>query len=679
MHRSQAPASRLVLAVAAIIAVTVLAGTGFAPASTGQYFTVTGHVSLGSPGVAAGAGDVEVGWGAVTSNPDPSDEAATDAAGNYSLTLPAGTGFGIRFRYTGTGGFLSPWWTPNASASGQYASYVGEAATVSIPSSSPTVADITLPAPASVSGTLSRSPGLAHTPQPSVVLTRNTSLNQGLNPYYHPDQGYANLNPDGSYTVTGLYPGTYTGEFGSDEGIGLTSTWAHLGSTATNPTENDSVVVKAGQAVTGANGYSFLGAAIHGNVSCPGCKAGGVTRSGPDTEWLQVWRQDKGGGFALYLDGTRGLVPRLAGDAYATLPLPPGTYRLQLRGGAVGYAISQPITVAAGDWIDQPLTLALPPTTRLAGDDRFATSVAISRNALDPSKAFSPGVPAVYIANGYNFPDALSAGPAAAAQHAPLLLVASTAIPASIESELVRLKPKTIVIVGGTATVSAAVQSQLQKYVPAPPDVVRVAGPDRFATSRAIAAYAFPHGAQTAYVATAATFPDALSAGSAAASAGGPLLIVDGSASAADAATRAALSSLHATKILVAGGEAAVTAGVTDSLGRLPGVTVTRLAGRDRYETSESVVGNAFDEVSPTTGYAHTSAFAFLALGTNFPDALSGGALAGVLGAPLYVTPSSCVPATIISQLSDLEVSTVVLLGGTSALGVPVSTLTECG
>lgn len=79
MHRSQAPASRLVLAVAAIIAVTVLAGTGFAPASTGQYFTVTGHVSLGSPGVAAGAGDVEVGWGAVTSNPDPGDEAATDA------------------------------------------------------------------------------------------------------------------------------------------------------------------------------------------------------------------------------------------------------------------------------------------------------------------------------------------------------------------------------------------------------------------------------------------------------------------------------------------------------------------------------------------------------------------------------------------------------------------------
>lgn len=680
MHGGQPPRSRRVFAVGAILAVTGFVGTGFSPATSAQYFTVTGHVSLGTPGQPAGAGDVEIGWGPVNSDPDPVDATATDAAGNYSLTLPAETGFGIHFRYTGTGGFLSPWWTPNAYATGVYASYVGEAATVSLPSEKPTVADITLPVPASISGTLGHSPGLATTPQPSILLTRNTELNPGLssNPYYHADQAYANLNPDWTYTVGGLYPGTYTGVFSSMEDVRATSTWAHLGSTATNPTENDSIVVHAGQSLVAVNGYTFQGASIHGSVTCPACTVGGTTPAQLEYQVVDVWRQEASGAFSLYPDGMR-IDSGRAGDDYVAYPLPPGTYRVRLQAGADGYASTEQITVAPGDDIDEPLTIELPPTTRLAGDDRFATSVAISHNGLDPAKAFSPGVPAVYIANGYNFPDALSAGPAAAAQHAPLLLVAPNAIPASIQSELMRLKPKKIVIVGGTATVSTAVQSQLQSDVSSPADVVRVAGPDRFATSRALAAYAFPHGAQTAYVATATTFPDALSAGSAAASAGGPLVIVDGSASTVDAATRTTITALHPTKVMVAGGEAAVSAGILDSLSRLPGVAVKRLAGRDRYETSEEVVGDAFDQVSPSTGFARTSTFAFLALGTNFPDALSGGALAGALGAPLWVTPSSCVPRVIIDQLADLNVSRVVILGGTSALGASVSSLTECG
>ncbi|WP_068481794.1 cell wall-binding repeat-containing protein [Pseudoclavibacter helvolus] len=48
-------------------------------------------------------------------------------------------------------------------------------------------------------------------------------------------------------------------------------------------------------------------------------------------------------------------------------------------------------------------------TTRLAGDDRYQTSVAISKST------FKPGVNTVYIANGTNFPDALSGAPWAAA------------------------------------------------------------------------------------------------------------------------------------------------------------------------------------------------------------------------------------------------------------------------
>ena len=45
--------------------------------------------------------------------------------------------------------------------------------------------------------------------------------------------------------------------------------------------------------------------------------------------------------------------------------------------------------------------------TRLAGDDRYATSAAIS------ASQFQPGVPVAYIASGLNFPDALSGAPLA--------------------------------------------------------------------------------------------------------------------------------------------------------------------------------------------------------------------------------------------------------------------------
>ncbi|MUN07081.1 hypothetical protein GLX25_08110, partial [Agromyces luteolus] len=48
-------------------------------------------------------------------------------------------------------------------------------------------------------------------------------------------------------------------------------------------------------------------------------------------------------------------------------------------------------------------------TSRISGADRYATSAAIS------AKSFEPGVPVVYIANGTNFPDALSGAPVAGA------------------------------------------------------------------------------------------------------------------------------------------------------------------------------------------------------------------------------------------------------------------------
>jgi putative cell wall-binding protein len=110
---------------------------------------------------------------------------------------------------------------------------------------------------------------------------------------------------------------------------------------------------------------------------------------------------------------------------------------------------------------------AFGPVTRQSGLNRFATAAEISE------ATFSPGVNAAYVANGLMFPDALSAGPAAAHLGGPLLLVNQCSIPAETATELGRLRPDEIIIAGGTGVVCSALESQLQALLPcvgSPPD-----------------------------------------------------------------------------------------------------------------------------------------------------------------------------------------------------------------
>ena len=96
---------------------------------------------------------------------------------------------------------------------------------------------------------------------------------------------------------------------------------------------------------------------------------------------------------------------------------------------------------------------------RWASVDRFATSAVISENS------FSPGVPVAYVASGRVFADALSGAPVAGMTKGPMLLVDTNAIPASIAAELVRLQPKRIVVLGGTASVTESVETALAGYI----------------------------------------------------------------------------------------------------------------------------------------------------------------------------------------------------------------------
>ena len=268
---------------------------------------------------------------------------------------------------------------------------------------------------------------------------------------------------------------------------------------------------------------------------------------------------------------------------------------------------------------------APPPTssldvTRFAGSDRYATAAAVSAGS------FAPGVPVAYVAIGTNFPDALAGSAAAGFKGGPTLLVSPTGIPAATAAELARLKPSEIVVLGGASVVSESTRAALAHY--ATGGARRLAGSNRYETAAAISADTFAPGVPVAYVATGANFPDALAGTPAAGSLGGPVLLVDPTK--VPGATAAELTRLHPAKIVILGGTGAVID--PPSRNALAGYTagvVQRLAGADRYATAVAVS-------KATYGSADT---VFVATGANFPDALAGGAVAGIAGSAAAARP----------------------------------------
>ncbi len=297
-------------------------------------------------------------------------------------------------------------------------------------------------------------------------------------------------------------------------------------------------------------------------------------------------------------------------------------------------------------------------STRIQGTDRYDTAVQVSKKT-------APGVPVVYVASGENYPDALSVAPAAAKQGVPLLLVTGASVPTAVRAELTRLQPQRIVAVGGVAAMSDAVVADLNTIAP----TTRISGTDRYNTSIEVGRVLGADRSGKVYLAAGSNFPDALSSASSAGFKDAPLLLVDGTAASASAALVAALQSWGVTTVTIIGGTSVVTDQFLGSVRGVPGVTaVNRLAGVDRYSTSIAV--NA-------ATYPHPTA-AFMAAGTAFPDGLSGGALAGKLGVPMFLIPGQCVPNGALDQLIAAAPMTVTALGGTTVLTAAAQAFAPC-
>lgn len=283
---------------------------------------------------------------------------------------------------------------------------------------------------------------------------------------------------------------------------------------------------------------------------------------------------------------------------------------------------------------------------RLAGTDRYATAAAVSQ------AHFAAGADRAILAmGGDRSPDALSAGPLAMHLGAPLLLTATSELPAATAAELDRLQVDQVILIGGQSAIGPAVEQQL---IAAGISVERIAGTTRFDTAARVA-MVMGAADQLAYVASGndANLIDALAAAGPAGYLGAPVLLVTRDHLPQE--TEAALADLGITRTIVVGGHTVISPAVA---AQLP--SPTRIAGTNRYHTAALVAEDARDRGVPASDV-------YLARGDRMPDALA----AAATGRIVLLATASVIPRPTERFLAGVP-TTATLLGGPAALSVDV-------
>ncbi len=286
---------------------------------------------------------------------------------------------------------------------------------------------------------------------------------------------------------------------------------------------------------------------------------------------------------------------------------------------------------------------------RLGGADRYETMASIVREAY-PNTART-----VIVASGENYPDALAASGLSGVLDAPIVLTAPRGFSPQAASQLSRLRPSHIVIVGGPNAVSQRVQDQLRSYTS---NVERLGGSDRYDTSYLLYRRGGNSWGSTAVLATGSNYADALSVSSYAYAGNAPVFLCnpDGGLTPQQ---RAALKRFS--HVLVVGGERAVS---SRHLAGLP--KTTRLGGTDRYHTSMLLARWTQSNGLDMSGVVY-------ATGDNFPDALAAGPLAGRNKAPVLLVSSWNNLAVQHSAKFRHKASKAYVVGGPNAVSVPTA------
>jgi len=181
----------------------------------------------------------------------------------------------------------------------------------------------------------------------------------------------------------------------------------------------------------------------------------------------------------------------------------------------------------------------------------------------------------------------------------------------------------------------------------------RLSGADRITTALAIAAEAYPDGAESVVLARADDFPDALAGAPLAYKLQAPILLTYPDKLPDDVFQ--AVQNLAPKRIYILGGNSAVSSQVEYRLSTL--APVSRIAGSDRYATAAAVASSL-----------DIKGEAIIVNGSNFPDAISVAAQAASAGKPILLVGREHIPEATQKVLDKYSVTTTLAIGGPGVL-----------
>ncbi|WP_052737680.1 cell wall-binding repeat-containing protein [Bacillus sp. SA1-12] len=179
-----------------------------------------------------------------------------------------------------------------------------------------------------------------------------------------------------------------------------------------------------------------------------------------------------------------------------------------------------------------------------------------------------------------------------------------------------------------------------QAFAAEEPATNRISGENRYETSVKLSEEGW-YSSDVAVIATGVDFPDALSATPLAYKYDAPLLLTGTNSLPGSVAEE--LERLEVSKVFLIGGASVISENVVKQLNGL-GITVTRISGKDRYETSVNIakkIGQATDVV--------------VAAGQSFPDALSIAPMAALMETPILLTRKEALPGSVATYIDSQD------------------------
>ena len=290
------------------------------------------------------------------------------------------------------------------------------------------------------------------------------------------------------------------------------------------------------------------------------------------------------------------------------------------------------------------------PITELTGSDRYETAVKISK------EGWKNGSDKVVIINGDVSIDGIISTPLATTYNAPILLVEKNNVPNSVKSELKRLNPKDIIIIGDENAISKTTANQIKSTVNA--SQTRLNGSNRYETSLLIAKEIDKnHDVEKVYITNAnGGEVDALTIAAKAGQDKQPIILTDKDSITDN--TYKWLKSEDLQNAYFIGGPQMISTNVINKVNDITkdNVTNNRVYGADRHETNANVIKKFYtdDELEAV----------LVAKSDVLVDALAAGPLAANLKSPILITPKTYVSAYHKENLEAKSANKVYKIGG---------------